>query len=112
MKLTPQEISRTAEGVRVRGDAGDVLLRKNDKDITAHYLGKQLVNGSAHAYAEKLRQSALRLAEDYPLPWFVDEEKGMQVTEPRSFYAETFSPSVAGIETLVFWRSQSSGKER
>lgn len=90
----------TGEGVRVDGPKGPVLIRLSGKDLAAEYRGSELRNGSALAYAREIRALAIAEARRFPLPWTTDAQGRQRITDPKAFYAQTFDPSLRGLEAL------------
>jgi hypothetical protein len=103
MRLGPQQLTLTGDGVLADGPQGPVLLRRRGRCIEAHYRGHTLVNGSAQAYAEEVREAALAEARAFPLPWENGPNGRPRITHHRRFYEQTFQPALAGIEALRGW---------
>jgi hypothetical protein len=106
MKIAPQSVLCCGDAVRVQGPQGDVLLSKDGDDIICRYIGDQLLNGSALVYAEKIRKAALEFTKKHPFPWYKDKEGTIHILNHKDYYAQSFQPSLAGIERLQLWKTE------
>lgn len=103
MRVLPQSLRATTDGVEIDGPQGTVLLRLDADVVQAHYIGRELMNGSAQAYADSMLEEALLAAEKSPLPWTYDSQGRQRITDHRQFYEQTFNADLSGIEKLKRW---------
>lgn len=108
MQLSPQMLELSAAGILIHGPQGAVLLQADTEGIRAHYRGDQLVNGSAARYVQQLADAACALAQNYPLPWTTRGDGSLQITQHSDYYAQSFSPQLAALETLRLWLARDS----
>ena len=105
MRLNPQSIEFSDDGLLIKGPRGDVLLLKCGTRIQAEYLGRQLLNGSARRYAEVMKQAAIETVQAMVLPWSANASQGIQIHDHRSYYEQTFCPGLSAHEALKLWLS-------
>ena len=103
LQIRPEAIRATPGGLLIDAPKGPVLLRLRRRRITATYLGRQLVNGSAGAYAARVRDAALRTAIAHSPGWTEDPGGAPRITDHRTFYEATFRPATPALETLRTW---------
>lgn len=109
--MLPQSLRATPDGVEIDGPDGSVRLRFIGGQIEAHYIGHELVNGSAQAYADSQLKEAVQAAQAFPLPWTYDSQGRQRITDYKQFYEQTFNSDLAGIEKLQHWtHSQAVGQ--
>jgi len=103
LRLPPEAVRKTPGGLFIDLPKGPVLLRLRRRRITATYVGRQLVNGSAGAYAARVRDAALRTAIAHSPGWTEGPDGSPRITDHRSFYEATFRPAAPALETLRTW---------
>jgi hypothetical protein len=104
--MTPQSIRPEEGALLIEGPQGDVRLQLKSEQgntIVAQYQGQQLVNGSARAYSQQMLEEAIVYTQRFPLPWEIDADGTQRITNHQQFYAQSFKPELAGIETLRRW---------
>ena len=111
MEASVELMRRTREGVLIQGNQGEVLLMPAAQGLSAAYVAGPLVNGSALAYAQTIQVAALRYAKQLSLPWRLDAEGGIKVTDPHHYYEDCFRPEVHAAETLLRWVAVVAGPE-
>ena len=103
MLWTAENMRRTSDGVRIETTRGTVLLSPGRNRIDARYLYRPLVNGTATAFAQRIRDEALQLARQVELPWTLSEKGSLRIKDHRQFYEQSFRPEIQAVETLLRW---------
>lgn len=107
MRLHPDIIRRTEDGIRIDAPLGKVLLQPTPEGapegIATHYMAGPLVNGTAQNYAEAIRAEALEAARATPLPWRTRRDGSIRITDHAAFYEQSFSPQIEWLECLQRW---------
>jgi hypothetical protein len=98
---------RTEGGIRIDAPEGEVWLSPTPTGIKADYRRGNLVNGSATAYAESVKQAALDYACELELPWSSHPDGTIRVEDSQLYYKQTFRPDILASETLLRWKSKS-----
>ena len=101
-------IRRTDDGVLISAPSGEVLLKRGKECIVAEYHSGPLINGTATAFAEKAKRTALEYASKLEMPWTEDRDDGLKIHDHGVFYQQTFSNQTYALETLNRWTSQLS----
>lgn len=103
MHCPPDLMERRDNSVRIDAPKGEVLLRPTRNGIEAEYISGPLVNASASAYANSVKQAALDYAHELELPWSSGADKTIQIKDPILYYEQTFRPDILAAETLLRW---------
>lgn len=103
MRLDPQSLQLSEDGILIRAPQGDIRLSKEGNEIRADYRGHQLINGSAQLYADTLKQAAIAYAESVTLPWSTSKTGEILIHDHEHYYEQTFSPHLQPLETLKHW---------
>ena len=111
MHWLPDLMERTNNCVRVNAPHGEVLLRPSRNGIQADYRRGPLVNGSANAYANSVKQAALDYARQLQLPWSSGPGEAIKIEDPMLYYEQTFRPDILAAETLLRWDSGSCASQ-
>ncbi|MGJ8653072.1 MAG: hypothetical protein ACSHX8_07345 [Opitutaceae bacterium] len=93
----------TDDGVIVHSPHGEVILRRTKHGITAKYHSGPLINGTASAFADKVKICALNHALEIDLPWSTNANGSIIIHNHKQFYNQTFCPSTYALETLKRW---------
>lgn len=103
MRMSPQDIYPIADDLIIQGPAGAVRAWQAEQGIAVAYQGQELVNGSAHAYAQQRLAAAIHYCQEFPLAWTIDADGQAHITDHKRFYQQSFMPELQGLETLRRW---------
>lgn len=106
MHLSLDHIRWTEDGVLICDPQGDVLLKQSSEGITAEYGNGPLVDGTATAFAEKVKRIALDYALKIRLPWTVGDDGSIRIHDHQTYYEQTFSATTYALETLKRWAQE------
>lgn len=98
-------MERTTRGIYIHAPKGKVLLRKTRGGLRADYQAGPLVNGTATAYARKIRMAVLEYARGLELPWSTGPDGQITIRDQRRYYEQTFNRELSIAETLLRWES-------
>ncbi len=103
MHLSLDTIRWTDHGVLICDPQGEVLLKQSSEGITAEYGNGPLVDGTATAFAEKVKRTALDYALKIRLPWTMDDDGSIRIHDHQRYYKQSFSTTTYALETLKRW---------
>lgn len=103
MHLSLNRIRRIGDGVHIYAPEGEVVLKQTETGISATYRRGPLVNGSAEAFTQNLKQKVLNEASQQKLPWKTRHDGSIEIMDHRQFHEQTFSAATHALETLKRW---------